>query len=65
MEADLIKAHENIITYEKQGKEKIPATLTDEQINDLSNDLEKIRAKIRDNCRTAPYTQKGVNQLTL
>ena len=65
IEADIIKAHGNIFTYEKQGKGKIPTTLTDDQIDDISNELEERRTRISDNFRTAQYSQKGVDQLML
>ena len=65
IEADIIKAHRNIITYEKQGKEKLPTNLTDDPIDDIINELEKRRAKLSDNCRTAQYSKKGVDQLML
>ena len=40
-EADEIRAHGNIIAYEKQAKEKIPTTLTEGQIDNINNELEK------------------------
>ena len=41
IEADKIRAHGNIIAYEKQAKEKIPTTLTEDQIDKINNELEK------------------------
>ena len=40
-EADEIRAHGNIIAYEKQAKEKILTTLTEGQIDNITNELQK------------------------
>ena len=53
IEADIIKAHGNIITYWKQGKEEIPTNLTDGQINVISNEQDLL------------IQSKGSCQLTL
>ena len=40
-------------------------TLTDNQINEIRDDMEKTRAKLSDNCRTVCHTQKGVDKHAL
>ena len=41
IEDNEIRAHGNVIAYEKQAKEKIPTTLTEGQVDNINNEQEK------------------------
>ena len=63
IEAEEIKDHGNIIAYGKQAKKKAPNRLSEEQVDNLSIELENRRTQLNDTCRTAHYSQEGVDQL--
>ena len=62
-EVDEIKESQIILAYEKQPKEKVPPTLTDGQINNISTKLEKQRTKLRHTGRDAHYSQERLDQI--
>ena len=63
LEIDEIKESWDIIKYEKQPKEKVPTTLTDEELNNINTELERQRTELSDTGRDAPYSQEGIDQI--
>ena len=47
----------------KSRQKKILTTLTEGQIDNINNELEKQRVQLSDTCRTVHYSQEGVDQL--
>ena len=63
IEAEEIKEQGNIIAYEKQSRKKAPNILSDEQIDNINDELEKPKTQLNKTCRMANYNQEGVKQL--
>ena len=62
-EAEEIKKHGNIRTYERQGESTTPTEVAEERVRELSIKLTDQRTKINDTCRRAHYNKEGINQV--
>ena len=63
LEIDEIKESRDIIRYEKQPKRRVPTTLTDEELNNISTELEWQKTELSDIGRNAHYSQEGIDQI--